>query len=171
MAYCNKSLAGISIDCSTSKGGIKRVYIANYTGAEVFQLGADGNVSGITTGVTFYEYNFKKNTGSMTSTLNVDAANGINYVTSEVLLQFNKMDTVKRIEISALALNDLVAIVEDSNGVRYALGVEEPVNATAGTGQTGTAKGDGNFYQITLTDENSSFPPIVPSTVDFTIAD
>lgn len=170
MAYCNKSLAGISLDCSTSMGGIKKVYIANYTGADIFQLGEDGNVSAITSSVTFYEYNFKKNTGSMTSTLNVDSANGVNYVTTEVALQFNKMDTVKRIEISALALNDLVAIVEDSNGVRYALGVEEAVNASAGTGQTGQNKTDGNFYQITLTDENSTFPPIVPSTVTFTTA-
>lgn len=169
MSYCNKSLAGISLDCSTSMGGIKKVYIANYTADGLFQLGADGNVSAITSTARFYEYNFRKNTGSMTSTLNVDSTNGINYVTTEVVLQFNKMDTVKRIEISALALNDLIAIVEDCNGVRYALGVEEPLNASAGTGQTGQNKTDGNFYQITLTDENSSFPPIVPSSVKFTI--
>lgn len=104
----------------------------------------------------------------MTSTLNVDSANGTNYVSTELVMQFNRMETAKRIAISALALSDVCAIVEDANGNRYALGISEPVNATAGSGQTGQAKGDGNFYSITLTDEHNEFPALLKA--DLTVS-
>lgn len=108
--------------------------------------------------VEWYEYNFKKNTSSMTSTLNVDVANGVNYVSTELALQFNKMNTVKRIEMQGLAVNDMWVIVQDSNNTYFYLGYNEPVNASAGGGETGAVKTDGNKYTITLTDESDTWP-------------
>lgn len=159
MAYCSVSLTGIAGACDTSKGGLKKVYLANFQEG-VFTV-EDGAVTGVDSGVTFYEYNFKKGVCSMTSTLNVDPANGVNFVSTELVLQFNKMDTAKRLEISALATGDLVGIAVDANGKYYALGVESPMTATAGTAQTGAARTDGNFYQITLGDEQDSYPMIL----------
>ena len=46
-----------------------------------------------------------------------------------------------------------------------ALGAEAPMYASAGVGQTGTAVGDGNNYQITLHDDANSFPVEVPADV------
>ena len=94
----------------------------------------------------------------MTSTLTVDPANGVNYVSTELVLQFTKMETRKRIEMAALAVGELAFIVKDANGIYWFLGKDEPVTATAGTGQTGQAVGDGNFYNITFTDESKSWP-------------
>jgi hypothetical protein len=68
------------------------------------------------------------------------------------------METTKRVEMSALAVNDLRAIVKDANGVYWLLGEEEPVVAQAADGQTGTAKTDANRYSISLEDNNSTFP-------------
>ena len=166
MAYCSVSLTGIAGACDTSKGGLKKVYLTNFED-DVFEV-SGGTISGIKTGVTFYEYNFKKGVCSMTSTLNVDPANGVNFVSTELVLQFNKMDTAKRIEVSALATGDLVGIVVDANNHYFALGVESPLTATAGTSQTGAARTDGNFYQITLADEQDSYPMIL---TDEAIAD
>ena len=155
MACISQVLAGLVAECDHSMGGIKKVWIATEDPKPTV---ADGAINGFDNSTTWYEYNFKKNTGSFTSTLNTDAANGINYVSTELILQFNKMTTTKRIEMAGLAVNDMWVIVLDSNNTYWYLGFDSPVNATAGTSQTGTSKQDGNFYQITLTDESDSWP-------------
>lgn len=159
MAYCNQTLAGIQLDCATSLGGIKRVYIANYGDVNSLEESAD-MITGITMNETakFKEYNFRKQTGSMTSTLTVDETAGINYVSTEVNLVFTKMETAKRIELAALAIGQLAVIVEDSNGKFWYLGEDDYVSASAGGANTGTAKGDQNAYTLTLKDESDSFP-------------
>lgn len=159
MSCINQTIAGIERDCSTSKGGIVVVYLANYDDVTEVTV-SEGKITGITLGEEkkFKEYHFRKNTGSMNSTLNVDPANGVNYVNTDLVLQFLKMDTKKRIEMAALSVNDLVAIVKDANGLYWYLGYDEAIVATAGDGATGTARGDGNRYTITLQDTSSTFP-------------
>ena len=161
MAYCNQALAGITLDCTTSLGGIKTVYIANY--GDVTNVATDestGMVTGITMaeGATFKPYQFRKQTGSMTSTLNVDETAGINYVSTELSLVFTKMETAKRVEMSALAIGQLAVIVEDSNNKFWYLGMNDYVSSTAGGASTGTAKGDQNAYTLKLTDEAITYP-------------
>ncbi len=159
---CNVNIAGLCRDCETSKGGIVEVYAANYADVTIpdSAITEGGVITAITiaSGASFYKYQFRKGTGSMTSTLNVDAANGVNYVSTELVLQFTKMETRKRIEMSALAVGELVFIVKDANGKYWFLGLNEAVTASAGAGQTGQAVGDGNFYSITLTDNSDTFP-------------
>ena len=162
MACTSVSLKGLVNDCSTSMGGVKAVWIAPAGSLEPTVSG-DTITSGATSAFKFYY--IRKGAGSMTSTLNVDAANGINYVSTEVVLTFNKMETTKRVEMSALALNDVEVIVEDANSKFWFLGFDEPVMATAGSGQTGQQKTDGNFYSITLTDESSTWPYEVAASV------
>lgn len=159
-------IAGIERDCSTSKGGIVIVYLMNYDSIESVTVEA-GKITDIKPkeGEKFKAYHFRKNTGSMSSTLNVDPANGVNYVNTDLVLQFLKMDTTKRIEMAALSVNDLVAIVKDANGAFWYLGYDEPITATAGDGTTGTARGDGNRYSITLQDSSSTFPYEVEASV------
>ena len=162
MGYCTTSLKAIAYDCSASKGGIVDAYIANYK-ENLFTIGDDGSGSSIVTAVqtaetTWYRYQFRRNTGSFTSTLNVDDANGVNYVSTEITLQFTRMEAAKRAAIASLALGGVAVLVKDANGIWWAFGVEAPVYASSGTGQTGTAATDGNFYNIVLTDEQSTFP-------------
>ncbi len=69
-----QTLSGIPRDSSTSMGGIVEALIAGYddvTGVTV----KDEQISAITTATAakFKRYCFRKGTGSMTSTLNVDA--------------------------------------------------------------------------------------------------
>lgn len=158
---CSQTLIGIPYDCSTNIGGIKEVYLTNYAD-NIFTTGStesgDEVVSGVSSGATFYRYQFRKGTGSMTSTLNADEAAGVNYVSTELVLQFSRMETAKRTAVAALALGGLAGIVVDCNNKKWAIGVDEPVNATAGSGNTGTARTDSNNYGITLTDEYKSFP-------------
>ena len=164
LACSSISLAGTNLDCSPSIGGIKTVYLAKYSDiASVTVSSADatkGKITAITleTGGRWYEYQFRKNTGSLTSTLNVDDASGAVYVTNELALVFSKMETAKRLEMSALSLGQLAAVVEDSNGCFWYLGLDDYVSASAGTGETGTAKGDRNAYTLTLSTDSLDWP-------------
>lgn len=163
MACSNQTLAGLSGACDTSRGGIVEAYIINYDDvtAIAYDDTANTKITGVTlaSGKTWYKYSFKPNTGSLTSTLNVDNAAGVNYVSSELVLQFSRMDTQKRIEMKALALNDLRVIVKDANGKFWFLGAEEPVSASGGSANSGQQRGDGNYFSITLTSYDSSFVP------------
>lgn len=160
MATCNlQTLSGLAKDCSPSMGGIVEAFIANF--ADVASVtDADGVISAITMNESakFKRYDFARNTGSLSSNYNVDNTTGVKYVQSDLVLMFNRMETTKRIEISALAANDLVVIVKDANGKYWYLGKDEPVNISAGDGLTGTARADRNGYSITLQDNSLEMP-------------
>ena len=171
---CSQVLNGIAADCQTNVGGIREIYIANYGDVTTIEVDDTSNmIKTITMADTakFKKYAFKKNTSSMTSTLNVDPANGVNFVQTDLSLVFAKQETVKRMEIAKLSLGELRIIVLDANGKYWFLGQEEFVSATAGTAETGVNRTDGNKYTITLTDYSSSYPyEVDPSIVAGLIA-
>ena len=165
---CSQVLNGIAADCQTNVGGVREVYIANYSDVTAIEVDDSSNmIKTITMAETakFKKYAFKKNTSSMTSTLNVDPANGVNFVQTDLALVFAKQETVKRMEIAKLSLGELRVIVLDANGKYWFLGQEEFVSATAGTAETGVNRTDGNKYTITLTDYSSSYPYEVTPTI------
>lgn len=159
--FCSQVLGGLVLSCNTSLGGIKEAYIANYSDVTAKTLDTE---SGVITalemgeGATFKNYAFRKQTGSMTSTLNVDETNGVNYVSTELSLVFTKLETVKRVEMTALSQGQLAVIVKDSNNKYWYLGYDDYVSATAGTAETGVSKGDRNAYTLTLRDESDTYP-------------
>lgn len=165
---CVQTLSGIAASCDTSIGGIRIAYIANYADVTGFTVDPQTNmVDEITmaSSAKFKEYHFRANSSSMTSTLNVDPANGVNYVQSDLNLVFAKQETVKRMEVARLSLGELRVIVKDANDKYWFLGAEEPVYASAGTAETGTARTDGNRYSITLTDISASYPYEIDPTI------
>lgn len=170
---CTQTLSGLAADCAGNIGGIKNVYLANFADISGVTI-TTNQISAITMAGTakFKKYAFKRGTGSMSSTLNVDATNGTNYVSTDLVLQFNRMETTKRVEMTALAQGELAAIVEDMNGKYWFLGKDEPMSATAGDGQTGTARSDGNRYTLTLQDIAETWPlEITASAVTTDIVD
>lgn len=161
---CVQTLNGIQVDCEPSMGGLKVVYIANSADIEDFVI-TDGQITAINmvSGKTFKTYSFRRNTASMTSTLNVDPANGTS-VATDVVLSFLKQDTQKRIEISALSIGELVLMVQDANGRYWFLGKDMPVMASAGGAESGTIYTDGNRYTITLQDNSKDYPYEIKTT-------
>ena len=155
---CNQTLSGLVKDCAPSVGGIVEVLAANREEIGAITI-ADDKVSAIATGTKkFKRYQFARNTGSMSSTYNINLENGTKYVSTDVVLVFNRMETAKRVEITALAQNDLVLIVKDANGKYWLLGHDEAVVMTAGDGLTGTARADRNGYSVTLQDNAKELP-------------
>lgn len=156
---CNQTLSGLAHDCTPSMGGIVEVLLVNFEDVTAVTVGSN-KVTAITLASSkkFKKYSFARNTGSLSSNYTIDKTTGANYVVSDLVLHFNRMETAKRVEITALAQNDLVAIVKDANGAYWLLGKDEPVNASAGDGLTGTARGDRNGYSITLQDNSLEMP-------------
>lgn len=156
---CAQTLSGLVHDCAANMGGIKAVYLANKTDVDTITVASD-KITGITMAAAakFHKYEFARRTGSLSSNWQVNAENGTKFVQTNLLLVFNRMETTKRVEIAAMAAGELVAIVEDNNGVYHYLGMEAPLEISAGDGLTGTATADRNGYSITLQDESRGLP-------------
>lgn len=168
---CAKTLTGMGLDCRESVGGIKEVYILGDR-SEVKVTVAQDAITGITLDAgsdKFLPYKFRKQTGSMVSTINTSEENGTTFVQTDVTLVFHKMEAKKRLEISALMVGDCAMLVKDGNNKYWYLGYDEPVTLTAGTAGTGTAKGDKNGYDLTLTDLSNSLPYEVSEAIATTI--
>lgn len=163
MACNSKTLKGLINQCDSSRGGVKRIFIADRA-ADIKFTEAEGIVTAVTGG-TWYEYYIKPNTSSFTSTATIDAANGVNYVETKLNLVFTRIDNVKRLEMNALLVSDVYVIVEDCNSVCHLLGYQEAVTATNATAESGTAKTDGNKYTLELTDTTDGFPVQVQASV------
>lgn len=169
---CNQTINGLVRDCAPSIGGIAEALIALHEDIQGVTVTED-KISAISmeTGKKFHRYAFAPGTGSFTSNLQVDAANGVNYVQTDIVLQFNRMDTTKRVEVAALSVNETAVIIKDRNGKYWFFGKDEPVTASAGDGQTGTARSDANKYDITLQDNAQTYPFEVDPAAIETIVD
>lgn len=173
MACSSITLRGIVQDCAGNLGGVAEVWLINRDSVSAVTTGVTEIngfsgvpvVSAITlaTGASFVKYFVRKNTSSMNSTLNVND-NGSTYVTTELNLVFARMDAQKRLEMNALAKEEMAALVKDANGTWFYLGYDNPVTSSAGTGETGTQKADNNQYTSTLLDDSTDYPFIVLQT-------
>lgn len=168
MACKSFSLTGIALPCKDNMGGIKEVYITTATDVKKVELTEAGDAImsiEMVAGKQWKTYKFRKGTANMTSTASSDETIGNFSVTTELALQFSKMETQKRLEIMSMCLEDVVVIVRDFNGLYWYLGYDFPVTVTAATAQTGTAATDLNGYNITLSDTSAELPFEVPATL------
>lgn len=181
---CSTLTTGITFNpCAKSMGGIKVVYLANYddvdwndsesTGDGSFVednanfYDADGRVVKIPmkSGTNFYEFSIRKNTGSMTSTLNVDDNTGAS-ISTDLVMDWREMEFEKRKAMSAFLQGEFAAIVQDANNHYWFLGANLAMTASAGTGETGTANTDANHYSITLNDVSNDWPHEIKTKLD-----
>lgn len=156
---CTQSFNGILSNCTPSMGGIVKAWIANHDEGVLTT-----NSSSVDDPGTFFEFVVRRESSSMTSTITADPKTHTRYVTTEVTLVFPHMDEDKRLELEKVIAADMAVVVKDANGKYWYLGKDNPVNVSAGTGQTGTAAGDSNNYTITLQDVSHSLPVAI---VDF----
>ena len=162
MANCGSvTLSAIDARCDTSFGGIKRVLVANRD--DVTVTVSDDTITALAG--NFVEWQFRKNTGSLTSTVSSDAAIGSSFVTTEVSLQFTKAEATKRLAIQSAINANAVVIVEDMYGQYIYLGLENEVVVTSATMVTGTAATDLNGFTLVFQDVASQLPYFVESTL------
>ena len=97
-------------------GGIVEAYIAPWDSVSGVTV-EENQITAITMAAEakFKKYYFKPGSSSYTSTLNVDNSTGMNYVSTDIVLLFSRMDTTKRVEVAALSVTGLAIIVKDGN--------------------------------------------------------
>lgn len=150
---CSQTFRGILRDCTPSMGGIVKVWLANYDDGKLTDAGTN-----VANPESFVPFEVRRESSAMTSTITADPKTQTRYVTTEVSLVFPYMNDANRKEIENVIASDMRAIVLDANGKYWYLGSDNPVNVSAGTGQTGTAAGDSNNYAITLQDVSRGLP-------------
>lgn len=161
MACNSKALSGIQGHCSSAMGGIKRVLIIEKDDIKSVKLNDTGDKIGTITlesGKSFKEFTFRKQSSNFSSEATIDDTTGAKYITTTLEMVFTKMETVKRIEMMALLMDDCVCIVEDQQGAYWYLGKDNGVTASALTAQSGTAYGDQNGYTIQMQDMSEELP-------------
>ena len=147
---CNLS-AGIQLGCRDNTGGLKTLWITDYTNiASITQTTGD-TITTISGSGTFYEFQLIRTSSQMTETVNASLENGTVFYQGEVVTYFNKLQQDKRNILKTLAQSQRLAIVaEDNNGQYFYLGQTYGCFVSAGTSVTGKALGDQNGYNITF---------------------
>lgn len=163
---------GMTRDCSDSTGGVQEILISERDNITAFTQ-ANMEVSAITQFATtkFYRYELKKEVGSLTSTITIDPAKGTSFYDNIVAFTINKMSAAKSNELRLMILGRLVVLAKDGNGVWWSLGLQGTsglegfAEGTSLVGQTGTAFGDANSYDISISDKQKDSPFVVESSV------
>lgn len=146
--------SGISLGCADSLGSLKTVYILGDSGHTVTSVATDVDeaITGFTGSGTFYKFDVKRNTSSLTQVINKSFENGTVFYAQDLVLAFYKYDVEKRNIVRLMAQDDnLKVIVEDQNGTQYYLGEQNGLFLGTGQSETGLAVGDKNGFSITLT--------------------
>lgn len=178
MACTSKYLTSIATSCASNLPSIKSLWIGQYDSANFTYtyvqnggqdvLDEDGNkIIEAVSGATLKEgskpwviFNFKKNTGELTSEMTVND-NGSHYYTNGVNLVFAKIDNSKRLSLEAVASGECTMIVLDSNNQYWLIGAENSVAMTTLSATTGVAVGDSNQYSLTISADEANMPILI----------
>jgi hypothetical protein len=143
--------SGYTIDCRENIGGLKAVYLIEF-----------GNVSGVTevsglvTGLTkvvgkrFYKFEVPRAVANTSSAGTGSEENGSFFYTHQVVFPLNKRDSTTANIVRTLAKNKLMAVTLDMDGVYRMYGKGNGLYIATTESGSGTAAGDRNGYNITM---------------------
>ena len=150
------TLSGLAASCKDSIGGVAKIWLADQS-AVAWTIDDSAHTIKPDATTAFKVYNVRKGAASMTSTLTVNDNAG-NYFTTEVTMNFLKMETSKRLEVMAMLMGQTCGIVKDNNGKYWCVGNGNPLEGSAGTAETGTATSDANQYSVTISADSAEAP-------------
>jgi len=155
---CSNLTAGFTLDCNESNGGIDKIFIANGPVQSISTVtGNSGIIDEIVVGGQpltpndFFVFEVPRQTSSITETHTVNQANGTLFYDQALSMVFNKMEAAKRNQLLLIGqATNMVVVAKDNNGKYWSIGLERGAYMTAGTSVSGTAYGDRNGYEITI---------------------
>lgn len=157
------TLKGIGFDCNSNLAGIREIYLTYFddvtiTSAQTVE--SAHTITGLTlsSGVTWFKYDFARNTSSLNSVLTKDDSNGTRYYTNTIELVFNKLTADKHLEVMALAAEKLAAIVVDNNGKKWFVGYDAYISGNNTEAGTGASADDRNGYTVTIEGTSAYLP-------------
>ena len=178
MSCTPKYLTSIDTSCGSNLPSIKSLWIGQFDSATFTYTYLQNGGQNITdednnpiketvSGATLKQgskpwviFNFKKNTGELTSEMTVND-NGSHFYTNGVNLVFARIDNGKRLSLEAVASGECTMIVLDSNNQYWLIGAENSVAMTTLSATTGVAVGDSNQYSLTISADEATMPILI----------
>jgi hypothetical protein len=146
-------------------GGVKNIYIANYTSSAAFTLDANDIITTASNAGTYYQFEQDIESALFNETINPSRENGTVFYESTVSIKMFNNDADVRNLVKALAKAPLSVLIEDNNGGYWLMGTETAVRATEGSRGFGQAFGDMNGAMLTFTYKSAEPVPSVLSTI------
>src|SRR6056300_1801939 len=159
---------GFTLDCKDAVGGIKSIHLIDFASTGFTVSGGEVTATTVASG-SVYTYELPKGVGSMTTTTNVSQENGTVFNQSDIVARLRKLSTTKRNELKLLAQNRVFCIVKDNNDNYWLAGNEYGCDITAMTSESGTAMGDVQGYNFTLSAIEAESPYLVQAAVATTL--
>ena len=160
---CSLTLAGRGVGCKDALGGIKRIYVSEWTDG-LWEDEVSGEVADAAAAETFYTYDMTRGSGSLNQTITSDLAAGTVYFDQVCSVTFNKVAASDITEISNLVKGRMGVLVQDNNDNWFVMGHKNGVEVTGGTAQTGTAAGDQNGFTIEFSAQEVAPAPFLDLT-------
>jgi hypothetical protein len=156
---------GISRACDFSVGGVKGgVWLANEADLGTISYDTDGQITGVTTGATWYEYQPELNSASFTQSL--QAGQVSRFVQQTLAFSVASLTQAKIKTLDDLSLTTLVAIFQGNDGNWYFAGNDgSALKASALEVTTGAADTDDNIATVTLQGSNKGHAPTIDSDI------
>lgn len=158
---------GVTLGCSDGIGGVKSIWVLGATGSTTpsvsgvtYSGGTSGStaydttgpISGITGAGTWFNFELKRNTSSLSQNTTKSFENGTIYYEQVLTAVLYRYSQEKRNQLLVLGQNDNVKIIaQDQNDVFYLLGQVNGMYLSGGSGATGTAFGDRNGFELIFT--------------------
>lgn len=155
---------GFTLDCKDAVGGIKSIHLISWSASKFTAASGEVTATTVASGSVF-TYELPKATGSMTATTNVSVENGTTFTQTDVAFKLRRLSTTKRNEMKLLAQGRCYCIVKNNNDEYFLVGNEYGCDVTAMVANTGTAMGDSNGYEVTLSAIEAEAPYKLQSSV------
>ena len=169
---------GRQLTCKESVGGLSRVYFADYGTLGTATISA-GNISALSGTPSFFEYDLKGATSSLTTNIISSRDTGTTVYETTLELTFTHLDVATQEEIKLLAAARPHIVVEDNNRVTggsvdpdtdstanyLMVGFHQGAEVTAGTIVSGAAYSDLSGFTLTFTATEVIPPLFITGTV------
>jgi hypothetical protein len=164
---CVDLLAGIAASCDALNkvGGVnKRVWIGQLSQITGYSQDANGNIETITmdTDASSNPYTLKKFTGKKNKnngTYELTSGDNVNTFNTSFNLEVFHYTQEDRENLEALInADDVFVVAQTDAGQIEVFGIDEGLNASAGTGGTGTNLQDKTSFTLTLSGEQRKLP-------------
>jgi hypothetical protein len=159
----------IDLGCKESAGGIRKIYVTELANKNTISPTGDITVFTLDAGKQFWTYDLRDESSSFTQNVNANNINGTLFYEQVVTFSLDNLSTAKTTELFNLAKNDVMVIIQDENDNYWLAGEIKGCYTTAGTVQTGQAKGDLAGYTMTLTGKEKNPARAVSSTLIATL--
>jgi len=143
--------SGHQLQCRSGVSGIRKLYISNFSDNETYTYDANNQITGITSGATYYTFEQRPQAAEFNETINASIENGTLWYLQELTMSFDKNEVSLRNQIALMAQAQLRVIALDNNGTYNLIGRINGADITGGSLPRGKEFGSKNGATLTIT--------------------